>query len=75
MKFEKNEFTKKYFGTYFALRVLQFGEFVPLDVACSMKLKQAMQTRAVSSIASEARSIIPEKQGYRGGRSARLDGP
>ena len=53
----------------------QFGEFVQLDEACPMKPKQITQTCALSSTASEARSINLERQGHRSGRSARPDGP
>ena len=67
--------SKESLRTSFALRVIHFGDFVHPDVACAMKSKQATQIRAVSSTASEARSIIPERQDHRSSRSARFDGP
>ena len=48
-----------------------FGEFVQLNVACSMKPNQTTQTNALPSTATEARCINLEMQGHRSGRSAR----
>ena len=58
---------------FFLLRYL-FGEFVQLDVACCMKLNQTTQICALSSTASEVRSINLHRQDHRSGRSARPDG-
>ena len=68
-----NSNNKKSFWTSFYFLV-QLGELVQLDVACSMKLKQATQTCALGSTASEARFINLERQGHRSGRTARPDG-
>ena len=54
---------------------VQFGEFVQLDVGRPMKPKQTTQTCALSSTASETRSINLERQGHRSSRSPRPDGP
>ena len=76
--FERIKFDKKSFWTFsFDLFfVVQFGEFVELDVAFPMKpSKQTAQTCALPSTASEARSTNFERQGHRSGRSPRPDGP
>ena len=73
--FKRIKFDKKYFWTFSFDFFDQLGEFVLLDVACPMKPKQTAQTCALSSTASEARSINLERQGHRSGRSARPDGP
>ena len=66
--FKRVEFDKSFWT--FSLNVfVQYGEFVQLEVACPMKLKQTTQTSAASSTASEARSINFERQGHRRGRS------
>ena len=69
------KFDKKSSFTFSFDFFVQFGEFVQLDVACPMKPKQTTQTYALSSTASEARSINLERQGHRSGRSTRPDGP
>ena len=69
------KFDKKSSFTFSFDFFVQFGEFVQLDVACPMKPKQTTQTYALSSTASEARSINLERQGHRSGRSPRPDGP
>ena len=66
---------RKCFWTFLFDFFVRFGEFVQLDVACPMKPKQTVQTCALSSTASEARSINLERQGHRSGRSPRPDGP
>ena len=68
IKFDKPSWT---FSFYF---FVQFREFVQLHVACPVKPKQTTQTCALSSTASEARSINLERQGHRSGRSRRPDG-
>ena len=72
--FKRIKFDKSFWTFSFDFFV-QFGEFVQLDVACPMKPKQTAQTCALSSTASEARSINLERQGHRSGRSPRPDGP
>ena len=47
----------------------------PTRRGVSHETKQATQTCALSSTASEARSIILERQGHRSGRRPRPDGP
>ena len=73
--FKRVKLGKKSFWTFSYDFFVQFGEFVQLDVACPMKSKQTPQTCALSSTASEARSIYLERQGHRSGRSPRPDGP
>ena len=73
--FKRIKFNKKSFWSFSFDFFVQFGKFVQLDVACPMKPKQTTQTCALSSIASEARSINLERQGHRSGRSPRPDGP
>ena len=73
--FKRIKFDKKSSWTFSFDFFVQFGEFVQLDVACPMKSKQTAQTCALSSAASEARSINLERQGHRSGRSPRPDGP
>ena len=73
--FKNIKFDKKPFWTFSFDFFIQFGEFVQLDVAYPMKPKQTTQNCALSSTASEARSINLERQGHRSGRSPRPDGP
>ena len=72
--FKRIKVGKKSFWTFSFDFFVQFGEFVQLDVACSMKPKQTTQTYALSSIASEVRSSNLERQSHRSGRSPRPDG-
>ena len=55
--FKRVKLGKKSFWTFSYDFFVQFGEFVQLDVACPIKPKQTAQTWALSSTASEARSI------------------
>ena len=72
--FQRIKFGKKSFWTFSFDFFVHFGEFVKLDVACPMKPKQTAQTCALSSTASEVRSINLHRQDHRSGRSARPDG-
>ena len=73
--FKRVKFDNKSFWTFSFDFFAQFGGFIQLDVTCPMKPKQTIQSYALSSTASEATSINLERQGHRGGRSPRLDGP
>ena len=54
-KKQKHQILQDFLWDFFAHRVLQSKELAQLDVACSIKPKQATWTWAVSSAASEAR--------------------
>ena len=72
--FKGNSKIMKSFLDFFVRFLRSICEFVQLDVASSMKPKQTTQTCALSSTASEARSINLERQGHRRDRNTWPDG-